>query len=705
MNRKASMATNNQPTAITKVATLALPTRETHIVANVWPGARGMLLFLAELNLAPQVRQEFLQTLNTEMERFWQQAKNSTETADGIIEKLALLINDKLNNYNKLPSNPLARRYQLILACLSGQQLAVSAIGQINAFVINNHKLINILISSSHQKTTRPNYLFDNLINGQLLAGESLLLATSTLTDYFSWERLRQLIASRPPGQALREIEKYLQQLKIQPPIGLICLKMSLAGEVETTGSSLNHLLQTKDQTASLLQPKLWSYLKNKLWRRKQAATAISALTTPTTTNKVEPTSWSASTSKTKPLSLIFNKLLLLIKNLAWLKNRESIKNTMAWWLESILLKVKRLPPTKRALLFLAIAIILAFSQSIVNLGKTKTRAADSDYYNQLVTQITEKQVAIENVLIYGDDAKAKLLLGEAQTLLLSLPRNSHSREEQWQALSQNLSLLAKRLQRLTQISQLTPWAQLPSPVNGQWLKLTLWGDKLTAVASNGQLLTLTADAKIETTITPPPELTGINLAIPLSNELLLINNQQTAIYNHNTKRISLLPQTLSIIDGSFYNNALYYLNADNHTIKRASKTPNGFASPTNWLRSAAGELRGAVALTVDGAIFVARPDGVEKFSRGLKQTFNLTPIDPPLTAVNYIYTANENDYLYLWENTNKRLVVYDKEGKLIIQLIIDALHNPSPAIDGQKKVLYLLENNTIYKLPIPTMP
>ncbi|MDZ4229587.1 MAG: hypothetical protein U1C53_00430, partial [Candidatus Veblenbacteria bacterium] len=361
-----------------------------------------------------------------------------------------MAVNGVLVTRERLIGNPLTPRYQLALAYLKGQELALSSIGHIDALVVNGERISNALASSVNRRgAPKPHFTFEQIITGTLLAGESLLLATPQLTDYFSGERLRQLVTARPPGLALRDIEKYVLGLRVHPPLGVICLALMAANQTMGTGASMEHLLQTKAETASLLQPKLGGYLRN-LFAVRRRGPAVSTADAPIA---------SATEGITKPPSstrFSLMKLQHLGHKLAWLRNRESTKSTMAWWLETKLARWRQLPYSKRVLLVLGLAVLLAFSQSIVSLGRSHLRTVDSGYYNELVTQLTERQAAVEGALIYGDDTKAQTLFQEAQGLLTALPRNSRSRNEQWQVLSQGLERLQRRLQRLNEISSPT---------------------------------------------------------------------------------------------------------------------------------------------------------------------------------------------------------------------------------------------------------
>jgi len=692
----------------TKVATLALPTREAHVTANVWPGPNGMLLFLAEVNLAPQTRQEFLQAINLDIERSWPAAKLLQGTADQTLELVVNSINTTLGASERLLGNPLSPRYQLMVGYLSGQQVALASLGHIDAFVINVNKLINVLNTVTGKRTHKPSAFFDHIVSGELAPGESLLLATTALTDYFSWERLRQLIGERAPGLALREIERYMLQLKVHPPLGLVCLQLSLTQGVAGTDESLNHLLQTKAQTASLLQPKFFSFLKDKFARAKAKplTQAAAEQTTPelATTQSLR-SNWSAPHHRLG-LSDAMSAAQRLASKLSWLKSRESAKSTIAWWLETKRQAWNKLPNTKRAILFLGLIVLLAFSQSIVNLGRSRLKSLDSELYNQLVTQITEKQAALEAALIYGDDAGAMRLYDEAAALLKNLPNGSRSRAAQRTALEQTLLHLAKRLQRLTEISNPDVLAQLPEIAPQTWQTLVILNQTLYAASAN-KLIALSTEGKLNRTLDLPGDFV-LKRMFALNHELLLISEANEAIiYSPNLESKARFKLNFELYAASFYGDGLYFLSETPRTIYRAARQgAAGLGKPTLWLRASQGNLPQAVDLTVDGSIFVATASEVSKFQRGLKTNFSLGAINPPLSNVTSIYTSDQTDYLYLWENVNKRLLALDKTGKLVTQLILPTINSASlAAVDGSAKTLYLISDNKVYRVPILPAP
>jgi len=81
------------------------------------------------------------------------------------------------------------------------------------------------------------------------------------------------------------------------------------------------------------------------------------------------------------------------------------------------------------------------------------------------------------------------------------------------------------------------------------------------------------------------------------------------------------------------------------------------------------------------------------------KQNFNLSTLDLPIENPTEIWTYNNVDEIFILEPKNKRIIIFDKEGKLIKQITNSNLKEPtSMVIDTENKTLYLLDNGKIYK-------
>jgi hypothetical protein len=431
---------------IPKVATLTLPTREAYVSASVWPGAGGILLLVAELNLSPQARQELTNALISKLEHRWTElARTGKELpADGVLEQSLIEANSILKLHERLLGNPLAPRYHIAIAFLRGTDLAAAAVGHCGVFVVNEDGFTSITQpDGASRRPAKPT--FEQIVSGRLAVGETLLVTTPALMDYFSMDKLQQLVLGHPPGFSLREIEKFMLSLKVHPPLGIISLRPELTdAATQDTDSSIRHLMDTRAATSLLLKPSVWQYLRTKLSRGtgSPANQSLPVEVREQNTDIVQAAPHLKHPQEGPSLLARVNRHVARIK---WLTDRELAKTTISRWLEQRYVTWQRLSPVKRITLTLALIALVAFCQSIVNLGKRNLEERLSEHYNGLITQITERQAAAESALIYQDDSRARTLLDDAYGLLATLPQGTKQREQQRHTLSQSLDLTRQR--------------------------------------------------------------------------------------------------------------------------------------------------------------------------------------------------------------------------------------------------------------------
>ncbi|MBI5733933.1 MAG: hypothetical protein HY973_03255 [Candidatus Kerfeldbacteria bacterium] len=687
----------------TKVATLTLPTHDTRLTALVWPSPSGTLVFLAELNLAVPTAQEFMAALTGALETKWQELASLNLPPDAALEQILLAINRTLLMYGRLLGNPLAPRYHLALAIVQGQAVALSSLGYISTLLTSSDHLTNISQSTPRdrgRRLTKPT--FENLSCGQIESGETFIISSISLLDYFTIDKIKHLFNEHLPGAALREIEQFTASLPHHSPLGVIALKFQQPAVVSGTAPSMNHLLATKIQTAEMLKPSLGAWFK-KFWKRPRrpspenqlpeiaAISSAPAVITP-------PVKPRRQLQLRKQLTNLNLKLQTTFAKLAWLKNRTTIKQTISWWLEIKIVWWQNLKINHRLILIIAWLLLTVFCQSIVTSGKNQLKQADNDRYNLLLTRLTENEAAAQAAMIYRDDKKAQDYLLAAQKLLAELPQNTGLRTNQYQALNNNLQALWRRLNRETALTALTPWYNLlesskPS-IALAWQKNSLW---LTSVSS---ITSLNAAGRVNKTIKLPADFGNTQLAA-ISDSALLIqsdSNKQLTI-DLASGQITKLEKVQLMKDANFYQNKLYYLNQKTTSLYRTTLQNNQLAGATNWLRTTDNNLSGAKSLAVDGAIYVIWPDKIAKFKNGRKQDFAIQTI-APLKPYDLIRTSGEIDYLYLLNKSDKAIALVDKQGKLAARLLFPELQSiNSLAVDSAKQILYVADNTAVYQI------
>ncbi|MFZ5391256.1 MAG: hypothetical protein ACOZAJ_03215 [Patescibacteria group bacterium] len=703
-----------------KVATLNIASKETKIATSVWPSLNGTLLVLIELNISPTLAQDFLASLTQTIEKHWAQLPPQNAPADELLEKLLANLNFVLESKKRLMGNPLAPRYHLAVALLQDNNLTLSAVGRINALLVSEDKINNI-INQNGQPNAKPT--FEQITSGQLEPDDSFILASTCLLDYFSIAKLQKILNSQNPGAALREIEKYMDQLPHPAPLGIIALRFGgltiSPNSTVTTAPSLDKLMNTESTTSKLLKPKLWDYLKNKLLngltskkillskldnlKPKEIPATDNPIINPTPPIKQVIPAVRQVGSLSEQYKNFNKKLQKSLAKLAWLTSRQTAKDTLADWLGLKIKTWRRLTLSKKIIFVLAVVLLTAFSTSIISLGRDRLNLKDSELYNQLVTTITEQQAGLEAALIYHDDDKAADYLKEVEELLNKLPRNSSSRQAQYLALNEHLNNLKNRLQRKADLTNLKKISQLPKEQN--WLGLTFRQDSILTYNQSGQLYNIDNQGKTTKLADLPNDLTGLkNGYLSYDNGPIIFqgNNDRLALFNNPKNPASLINNSPKITSGAWYENKFYFLDDTTKTIFRS--LPQGTnLNASRWLRASEAAINQATGLSVDGSIYVITENSLKKYHAGLLNDFAVQSITPPLQNLSKIHTQANSDYIFLLSQSDKRLIIINKQGQLVIQLYFPELNNLQDfTLDSVNQVIYLLSNDgSVYKIEL----
>lgn len=133
-------------------------------------------------------------------------------------------------------------------------------------------------------------------------------------------------------------------------------------------------------------------------------------------------------------------------------------------------------------------------------------------------------------------------------------------------------------------------------------------------------------------------------------------------------------------------------------------KYPGGTTPKADYLaKGVSPDLTKAVDLTIDGSIWVLSSDGsILKFTKGAQDDFTLKGLDKPLVRPTRIVTSVDDNNVYVLDNGNKRIVVFDKNGNFLAQYQSGILSSAF-AIDVHEsdKKIYILSGGTIYGIDI----
>lgn len=153
---------------------------------------------------------------------------------------------------------------------------------------------------------------------------------------------------------------------------------------------------------------------------------------------------------------------------------------------------------------------------------------------------------------------------------------------------------------------------------------------------------------------------------------------------------------------GVFFGN-VYVLDKTSKQILKFISTSTEYVKTNYFSKDTTPDISSATSLTIDGSIWVLLNDGtVLKFTRGNKDNLNLTGLDKAFSSPTRIFTNADSDNIYILDNGNSRIVVFDKSGSYQSQYASPALKDTKDfeVLEKSKKI-YVLSGGKIYRVDL----
>jgi len=158
-----------------------------------------------------------------------------------------------------------------------------------------------------------------------------------------------------------------------------------------------------------------------------------------------------------------------------------------------------------------------------------------------------------------------------------------------------------------------------------------------------------------------------------------------------------------SVVDVGTYFDNIYFLVPSENQIRKSVPTEEGYSEPGYWVTEENPSLADAVAMAIDGFIYVLKADGrVLKFEKGeLVSDFSLKELDQPLKNPRAIFTTIDSEHLYLLDAGSRRIVITDKNGLYQSQYIYGEVPaGPTDlVVDEAAGVIYLSDGTNIFRI------
>lgn len=604
--------------------------------------------------------------------------------------------------------------------------------------------------------------LFSQVIQGKLSLGDYLFAGTPHIIDFFSHDRLEKIITTRSAMQSAQHLEKVLGELKNGFSFGglIINLFQPATPEAETkkpirqmeqgaSTKSLHNLFDRERTTANTLSPSLLPKLnkiKNILNSNEEPSKQFepqktdklpaeinAAHLTPRPPRPAEGKNFEdyfrATMTKTWQILKIIGQFLGNILTVIYMilsgfvrvfalmaviifnyqRRRASVIESWRQSWRGTRENFRHLPLTTKLMLISSIVLAVGFGGSIIYIRHHQATVAAEQLFVSSANDLVSKKDDIESKLLYKNDTEANTLYQSALTSLASLPCDSKIHKAKCDDLKLQYAQLAFKLKRITMVNA----SQIASSNLTGDTKLVRVKNKIVGYSPTTSTLFIFDTNSGETKyLQTYAAISGFSdAAVPKENDYVIF------MYDGN-KLITLDPSNLTVkmIDISFpsdtaqisaftvYNRRLYVLDTQSGTILRHDPIKTGFGRGVVWSKDPDPTLKKGVDMAVDGDLYISKNDGqFSRFTSGKINAFAITDLNPPLNSGTSIWTYVDVPNVYILESAQKRLVIADKTGHVLAQLMSDSFVKPTGlVVDPLTKLAFIMDSGKLLKVQLP---
>ena len=371
-----------------------------------------------------------------------------------------------------------------------------------------------------------------------------------------------------------------------------------------------------------------------------------------------------------------------------------------------------RLPRTSKLFAGVAVLFGLALIVSLLLLQQKRSTDAEIQQASELLHEAQTKQAAAEAALIYDNRDQARELMAQARESIAKLRATGLYTEES-QEVAGELVEVADRLQKVVRASNnetevLGDFATVLEGATPDLLDLI--GDGLyvvhpatNAVYRMGPDGTIAAISDISEGI---GFISGSNTHQADKTIVYITTEPGIAILDTKTEtlrrqEIQFPAEEAQIRSIASYRGRLYLYDATAQNIFSYSSTLTGYSGGAAWISDEDFPKDSIISLAVDGNIYTLHDDGtVRRLFKGQEEHFGLEPVEPPLTSATKIFTNADLANLYIYDPSQNRVVIFDKEGALIRQVLIDVAQELTDvAVATDESTLYALDGTRVLSI------
>ena len=646
----------------------------------------GQLLIISEIKDADEQNKKIVKQIidETNTHYFNSIARDSEKALEDALQK----VNFSLSETIKQTSKKWLKSSNTIIIALCKQDVHFSKIGKINAFLTSGKEITNI-IEGCGEEEVNPVKIFANIYSGNIPDKAAIIFLTENILDYIAQDKLRKLAIENSTTAAMSQIEEILKKGPRDKSFGCLLIK--------------------RDKEEKTVEP---AQTTPTIKSDDIATRPLGSADNDTAIIKDEPT--------TLAESIFVDKKEMASAPADEEESNENCENENSM-ITSIKTKKPKQPPgtgskvARRVALVLGLSIIIVAAGVIVKVywpnpepvepAPTPEPAPIENQFQTILNNVQAKFIEAQNLLLIDKKAEAGVALTAAAQLTETLPATTPDQVNQ-------KTMLKKKVATQLLISQgiklATP--QLVADLVGlSPTQLILVGGNLYILNSTDGSIYQINPATKESAKKLKTASQGIgNLAsfIDSSSNNLIAYHSLDGLAQVDLTSNKILPLewirgwTGAPITGDIYQNKLYVISAS-ATLLKYTNSLTGFMQEVSWVKDPTQvNLSGAADMAIDGTVWILKDTGeIIKLFKGVKEDFAYS-VTPPLVKPTRLYTDLDLKNLYLLDAGSQRIILLDKNGKIVNQLTAeDFTAIQDFAVDEANSKIYLLDGNKILEI------
>ncbi len=577
--------------------------------------------------------------------------------------------------------------------------------------------------------------VFSHVVEGKIPPESYFIFTNEILPEYINSRHLSKIITTLPSISAIEQLKSQLHKINSYVSFLGLIIKNSTTPQVKRSipkmnininaNNSLEQMQATEQDAAKYLSPtgtvssqRLLSFVKKytiDLFRQRQPS-IISTRARSTIRDKIfitrkSPWRWLLKLSYhlKNIIYLLANITLQGLKALAhpWELVRkiiDSSRNAYITAIQSLIQSVHwfiHLSTISKVWLITFIICSSLFAYSIYYVSHTKTKNIAEASYQETIQIIKQKQNQIEASLLYHDEDKAKQIINETEQLLSEI-RNyagidsrlldvlTTKNIEQLEKISHVILTNPKELANLAKLNQIV------QPTNFIAIDDLI----ITADPTNKTLYQLNINNNSASVW--QKNIAPINFSANITEDEAILISADGAVRIDAEGIMSPVSDKITnslndITDITSYNDRLYVLSAVNNNIYRYA---HNYQSRQDWIKEEL-DVKNTVSIDIDGYIYLLQNNGeILRMLSGYTDKFELNEVNPAFSNPTKMKLVGDSDdgFIYILEPDNQRIVMFNKEGKFLLQYRFDNLQNVKDFIILDNKIL-LLNGQSIYEI------